>query len=112
MAGIFGGIFSGILGGILWISYGWHLASQRRVHPIASGGLLALRVAADAEIGRPGGKCDEDQHIDTYTHTQTHTYTLISLSLSLPIYLSLSLYIYIYIYISKFGGCKRQDSLS
>ena len=26
--------------------------------------------------------------------------------------LSLSLHIYIYIYISKFGGCKRQDSLS
>ena len=28
------------------------------------------------------------------------------------IYVYMYIYIYIYIYISKFGGCKRQDSLS
>ena len=58
-----------------------------------------------------------------YYKILVHNYTYISLSISLSlyIYLSLSLSIYTYIhthihnillYISKFGGCKRQDSLS
>ena len=38
----------------------------------------------------------------TYIHVYTYVY----------IYTYIYIYMYIYIYISKFGGCKRQDSLS